>query len=66
MNFYINGKKAATTSDLKLTDLLKESFSTKGSYAVAINGEFVPKSKYKTIIINSEDKIEVVSPHPGG
>jgi len=66
MNFYINGEKAVRTSHLKLTDLLKESFSKQEKYAVAINGEFVPKSKYGTITINSEDKIEVVTPHPGG
>ena len=66
MNFYINGEKAVTSRVLKFPALHKESCSTRGSYAVAINGEFVPKSKYKTIIINSEDKIEVVSPHPGG
>lgn len=35
-------------------------------FAVAINGEFIPKSQYTNIHIQADDKIDVVSPVTGG
>ncbi len=34
--------------------------------AVALNEEFIPKANYKTVQLNNDDKLEIVSPMSGG
>jgi thiamine biosynthesis protein ThiS len=66
MMIFINGVKTQIKNDVNLEKILKANFSDSYSYAVAVNNEFVPKSKYKNTIIVKGDIIEVVSAHPGG
>ncbi len=47
------------------TLLKKEGFADK-KIAVAINGQFIPKSSYNEHIINENDDIEIVAPMQGG
>lgn len=35
-------------------------------YAVAINGEFIPRSTYEAITLNAGDLIDIVQPVGGG
>ena len=62
----LNGEKMTLIENISLYDLVRSNFSLKTSFAVALNGEFVTKSRHRSIIINSDDNIEVVSAHPGG
>lgn len=36
------------------------------AFAVAINGEFLPRARYGTVILNDGDAIDIVSPVGGG
>ena len=67
MNITINGQDAVYEKDTpSVRALLKhEGFSEK-KIAVAINGQFVPKSSYDEHIINENDDIEIVAPMQGG
>ena len=47
MMIFINGVKTQIKDDINLEKILKANFSDSYSYAVAVNNEFVPKSKYK-------------------
>ena len=67
MVIYINGIKTNLDQELSLSKLLKLNFTqSRSSYAVALNNEFIPKSRYKDIIIKEGDKVEVVTAKPGG
>lgn len=35
-------------------------------FAVAVNTEFVPKSRYDSLVLQAGDKLEVISPVTGG
>ena len=67
---YLNGKK--TQVDLEKSNLLidiVEKYSRKiknQNIAVAVNMEIVTRSEWKTFKIEKNDKIEIVSPFPGG
>lgn len=37
-----------------------------GKYAVAVNGEFVPRSQYSTLELQDGDTVDVVAPVGGG
>tara|TARA_B100001996_G_C18659955_1_gene592672 strand:- start:1180 stop:1383 length:204 start_codon:yes stop_codon:yes gene_type:complete len=67
MVIYINGIEINLDQNVSLSKLLKSNFAQpQSSYAVALNNEFIPKSRYKDIIIKEGDKVEVVTAKPGG
>ncbi len=37
-----------------------------GRFAIAVNGEFVPRSQYDTFQLNDRDQIDLVKPVGGG
>lgn len=66
MKISVNGKIVQIQKGANLVDFIKINFSSLTSYAIALNGEFVPKSKYQDVNIKNGDKIEIVSAQPGG
>ncbi len=66
MKILVNGKIVQIQKEANLVDFIKINFSSLTSYAIALNGEFVPKSKYQDVNIKNGDKIEIVSAQPGG
>ncbi|MEC9382200.1 MAG: sulfur carrier protein ThiS [Thermodesulfobacteriota bacterium] len=62
----LNGERIKLEKEMNLYKFLKEHFSSKVNFAVAVNGEFISKSKYKVTSITNGDEIEVVTAHPGG
>tara|TARA_B100000686_G_scaffold4398_1_gene4409 strand:+ start:558 stop:767 length:210 start_codon:yes stop_codon:yes gene_type:complete len=62
----LNGKKINVDEETNLYEFLEATFSSNTNFAVALNGEFVSKTKYKDVSISRGDEIEVVSAHPGG
>ena len=66
IQIYINGKKKNINSNCNLIDILKEYSLINKMVAVEINQEVIPKSKYKTITINKNDKIEILELIGGG
>ena len=51
-----------------LSDFLEDTqnSSQNASYAVAINGEFIPRSVYSSTTIDDGDEIDIVHPIGGG
>ncbi len=66
IQIYINGKKKNINSNCNLIDILKEYSLINKLVAVEINQEVIPKSRYKTITINKNDKIEILELIGGG
>ena len=66
IQIYINGKKKNINSNCNLIDILKEYSLINKLVAVEINQEVIPKSSYKSIKINKNDKIEILELIGGG
>ncbi|MCZ4057867.1 sulfur carrier protein ThiS [Pantoea sp. LMR881] len=65
MRIQLNGR-AIDTEASTLADLLREQNIDAGCVASAINGEFVPRSRYETQHIEAGCQLEVLSPMQGG
>ena len=66
IQIYINGKKKNINSNCNLIDILKEYSLVNKLVAVEINQEVIPKSSYKTVKINKNDRIEILELIGGG
>lgn len=64
MKISINGKQFDTQHTL--LSLVIEEFGATPPYAIAINGEFVPQSRYQDTELATADLVDIVSPIFGG
>ena len=63
----INGETIEFDNQLTVTELLAEYLSRHNNrVAVAVNGEFVPRSQYTQTSINNNDEIDIVTAVGGG
>lgn len=65
MMIYINGQETALKTDRVLLHYLPE-FDPGLPFAVALNGDFVPRTDYAKVVLQEGDQIDVVSPVGGG
>lgn len=65
MDILINGQHITIDTALSLPDLLAQQ-GFHGSFALAINGDFVPKSEYASTPLNEGDALDVLTPISGG
>lgn len=49
----------------RLTDLL-ELIQAKPPYAIAVNLEFVPKTRHAEYVLHENDRVEIIAPVTGG
>ncbi|MFM1818198.1 MAG: hypothetical protein RL364_1058 [Pseudomonadota bacterium] len=61
----LNANSLRLPAGASLADAVKVSGVTP-PFAAAVNLEFVPKSQYATHLLNSGDRIELISPITGG
>jgi sulfur carrier protein len=74
LKIYLNNEEHIINVDAPLTienflhHHLPQNFSLphQSPYALALNGEFVPKSLYSATILKPKDKMEILSPFQGG
>ena len=66
IQIYINGKKKYINSYDNINNILEEYSLKNKLVAVEVNQEVIPKSNYKTITINKNDKIEILELIGGG
>lgn len=66
MEITINAQHTILDSAISVLSLLETHGYSGKLVAVAINGEFIPKSTYETRIIENKDVIEIVAPMQGG
>ncbi|MGH1457250.1 MAG: sulfur carrier protein ThiS [Alphaproteobacteria bacterium] len=66
MKIMLNGERQTLENKHTIEKLLERNGYNGKLVAVALNGEFLPKTNYATTEINDGDKIEIVAPMQGG
>ena len=66
MQLTINGEKRVIKESKNLADLIKELDIKAPNFAMALNQQVVPKSKYYSTVIKENDQIEIVHAVGGG
>ena len=56
----LNGDTYEINNGTNLNDLLNKLKIQKNKVAVEINGEIVERNKYQNLILNKDDKVEIV------
>ncbi|MBC3888489.1 sulfur carrier protein ThiS [Acetobacterium paludosum] len=62
----VNGKEVALSKNQKLVDFLEINQYDIRKIAIECNGEILPKSTYQEVILNNEDRLEIVRFVGGG
>ena len=66
MQLTINGEKRVIKDSKNLADLIKELDIKAPNFAMALNQQVVPRSKYDSTSIKENDKVEIVHAVGGG
>ncbi|MCH2296095.1 MAG: sulfur carrier protein ThiS [SAR324 cluster bacterium] len=66
MQLTINGEKRVIKESKNLADLIKELDIKAPNFAMALNQQVVPRSKYDSTSIKENDKVEIVHAVGGG
>ena len=66
MQLTINGEKREIKESKNLADLIKELDIQAPNFAMALNQQVVPRSKYNSTTIKENDKVEIVHAVGGG
>ena len=64
--FLLNGTTIQETAPLTVSQLLEKQGFRSGEVAVAIDCQFIPRSKYDETLIQEAQQVEVVQPMQGG
>ena len=62
----LNGDPYEINNDTNLNKLLNELKIQKNKVAIEVNGQIVEKDKYSNLILNKDDKVEIVHFIGGG
>jgi len=62
----VNGKRTEVSSEMNVTQIIKELNYTQKGFALALNGTFVAIATYENTIIRDNDSIEILAPVQGG
>ena len=62
----LNGDPYEISNGTNLSELLNNLKIQKNKVAVEVNGEIVEKNKYPSLILNKDDKVEIVQFIGGG
>jgi sulfur carrier protein len=66
INISLNNEPKQIAEKIPLSDALVQWGFGETKIAVAINGEFVPRSTYKDKLLQANDQIDIVKPVGGG
>jgi len=66
MTLSFNGEKREFTAPLSVSELLVALGYSTGAVAVALNGQFVPRSRHEATMLADGDQVDVVAPMQGG
>lgn len=62
----VNGVDTEVRRGASVAEILRESGYGVTSVAVAVNHDFVPRSEYEAVQVDSGDEIEILAPMQGG
>ena len=62
----LNGSSYEINSGINLNQLLNKLKIQKNKVAIEINGEIIEKKKYQNLVLNKNDKVEIVQFIGGG
>ena len=62
----LNGSSYEINNGTNLNELLNKLKIVKNKVAIEVNGEIVEKNKYSNLILNKDDKVEIVHFIGGG
>ena len=62
----LNGQSYDLSGKMNLNELLKNLKIQKNKVAIEVNGEIVEKNKFSSLILNRDDKVEIVHFIGGG
>ncbi|MCU4674999.1 sulfur carrier protein ThiS [Catenovulum sp. 2E275] len=65
MKITVNGQAIELTQAQPLLKVV-EDFGALAPFALAVNGQFVPKSQHQAFVLNEGDMIDILSPVQGG
>lgn len=66
MHLSVNGEKRELLNVNVVNDVLTQLGYDAGKIALAINGEFVPRSQYAIRVVNEGEALDIVAPVQGG
>jgi sulfur carrier protein len=66
MTLSFNGESREFAAPLSLSALLQQLGYAPGTVAAAVNGQFIPRSRYAQIELADGDRVDVVAPMQGG
>lgn len=66
LNLSLNGESTQCPLDCSLTEVIAAAGFNGEKVAVAVNGEFVPRSHYGATLLSEGDCIDIVKPVGGG
>ena len=66
IQLHVNGEPRELQKALTVQQALQQWGYSGDSIAVAINGEFVPRSRYEQQQLAERDKVDIVAPIQGG
>lgn len=62
----LNGDLKELPESMSLEKALAHWQPSAEMFAIAVNGEFVPRGEYATIVLQQSDQVELLSPIVGG
>jgi len=62
----VNGETAQLEGPINLAEALPIWGYDQPYFAVAVNGEFVPRRQYPQVQLNGGEKLEILTPRQGG
>ncbi|MEH6445891.1 MAG: sulfur carrier protein ThiS [Oceanospirillaceae bacterium] len=66
LNISVNNNALLIEEHSNLQQLISVAGFSEQIIAVAVNGEFVPKTQYSNTILSADDQIDIVKPIGGG
>lgn len=66
MKILLNDSEHSMDEATSLSNLIKAHTNCDGTFAVAVNDTFVPRSEYENTILNDGDRVELLVPMQGG
>lgn len=66
ITIWLNGEKKEIAENIILNEFIQMLAYPSGTYAVAVNETFVPRSEYIKKTLQAGDRVEIVMPMQGG